>query len=120
MFCAPGINATNGTAQLGEYSLWNVVLNEARITLEIIQIMTEVNFLHEVRYCLNGGLLRQPIPQHFLHKLAPIFMVTPQRLLSNFRQRLAIDFHDQPMRLQVRIHPIQWKTFLDVKLTIRV
>ena len=47
-------------------------------------------------------------------------MVALHHLFRHFRQRLAIDFHDDAVRLQIREHPIERETFFDVELVGRV
>ena len=39
---------------------------------------------------------------------------------GQFRQRLPVDFHDQAVRLEIRIHPVERKAFLDVKFAVGI
>ena len=47
-------------------------------------------------------------------------MIVLDDVFSQFGQGLAIDLHNDPERSQVRVHPIQRKTFLDKKLVLGV
>ena len=47
-------------------------------------------------------------------------MIPAHGFAGQFRQRPPVELHDQPVRLQVRIHPVESETLLDVKLATRI
>ena len=47
-------------------------------------------------------------------------MVLLNEFLGKPRQRLAIDLHNQAVRSEIGIHPIQRKAFFEVKLAVGV
>ena len=47
-------------------------------------------------------------------------MVPADNVIGQFGQRLAVDFHDQPVRFEMRIHPVEREAFLNVKFVVGI
>ena len=47
-------------------------------------------------------------------------MIFADNFFRQCRQWLAVDFHNQAVRFEIRIHPVERKTFLDVKFAVGI
>ena len=120
MIHAPRVKAAQRTPQLGKELLRVCVLDETRVAVESAQIFPHINLLDKIGDRLNGSCFRQPIADHAVHAPAPVFVIPPHHLFRQRSQRLPIDLHNQPVRLQARIHPVERGTLLDVEFVVRI
>ncbi len=116
----PGVNAADGTSQFREYLPGVIVLNEKRVAGESLAILPHINPVNKVVDFAHRRLFVKPIPQHAGDQLAPVFVIPGEHVLRQLRQWLAVELQDQPVWHQVRIRPIQRKTFLEIELPLRI
>ncbi len=92
-----------------------VVPDEFAVAGKAAEIALQIHLFDEVRDLLDRGVIRDPVADEPLRIFGPEFVVLFDDVLGDLRHWLAVDFHDDAERREVREHPIQRKAFLDKK-----
>ena len=82
--------------------------------------MPFINPLRERADVLHRRVVGDPVANQTPRVLAPELVVPFRHLLRDLRQRLAVDPHDDAERLQIRVHPVERETLLDVEFVGRI
>src|SRR5690242_11659873 len=85
---SPGINAGNGTAQLG-HPTRPVIAHDTRVTFETVKIVSDINLLYEGANFLHRCVVLQPIPNHRSEPFSPKLVIFANYFIRQFGQRLA-------------------------------
>ena len=92
-----------------------VVADEFRVAFEALIILVEVSFLGELANVRDGRVVGDPVANEPVGKNAPEMMIALDDFFGQFGHWLAVDFHDDAIRGEMRIHPVQRKTLFHVK-----
>ena len=120
MIHAPGVKPGLGTPQLGKHLVRVGVLNETRVASETGEILFSKSLFGKGGHLLNRGVVVQPVANHRRQHILSNNHGPADNFIGQLRQRLPVDFHDQSVRFEIRIHPVERKTFLDIKFAVGI
>lgn len=96
------------------------VVDEFAVAGEAVEIVADVGLFDPAGDLLDGSVVVDEVAGETTGILFPEFVVAVEDIIGNGSERLAIDFHDDAVGREVRIHPIEGQAFLDEKFVVGI
>jgi len=88
---------------------------EFAVAVKPVEIVADVSLFDPAGDLLDRRVVIDDVARETAGILFPKFVVAVENVVRNRAERLTIDFHDDAVRGEVRIHPFQRQAFLDEK-----
>src|ERR1039457_310059 len=88
----PGVNSSDGTAELGKRLLRLFVAHKFEVAFEAAVIVAQIDLFNKIHDFLDRGVVSDPVADEPVGKFAPKCVIPLKDLIREFRQRFRLIF----------------------------